>query len=131
MGVDVATDDRAGGTDGLGDLEMMSLEELSMMPSSLNDACRTIDRLRRCITMAMGCLDAESKNPDERLAWLRLSDGMEGREPRAALSSTECGGGKSNPVTQAERDIINAAIIPPAPEADAWDRKRSKDGGGK
>lgn len=36
-----------------------------------------------------------------------------------------CPEAKSNPVTQAERDILNAAIIPPAPEADAWDRKRT------
>ena len=44
-----------------------------------------IARLNRCITMAMGCLDPESSNPDERLAWLRLSDGMNGKEPRATL----------------------------------------------
>lgn len=31
---------------------------------------------------------------------------------------------KPNPVTQAERDILNNAVIPPAPDADAWDRKR-------
>lgn len=31
---------------------------------------------------------------------------------------------KPTPVTQAERDILNNATIPPAPEADAWDHKR-------
>lgn len=31
---------------------------------------------------------------------------------------------KPNPVTQAERDVLNWTIIPPAPEAEAWDRKR-------
>lgn len=126
--MDVAGDDRAGGADGLGDLEVTRrwdvgehegcgidsqrafergkviisreelLKQLRAMPSSLNDACRTmeaaaeyIERSDRCITMAMGCLDAESKNPDERLAWLRLSDGMEGREPRTTLSSMDGG----------------------------------------
>lgn len=28
---------------------------------------------------------------------------------------------KSNPVTQAERDVLNNVVIPPAPEADRWD----------
>lgn len=42
-------------------------------------------RLKRCIDMAMGCLDATSTNPDERLVWLRLLDAAEGREPRSAL----------------------------------------------
>lgn len=31
---------------------------------------------------------------------------------------------KPNPVTQAERDVLNWTIIPPASEAEAWDRKR-------
>ena len=39
-----------------------------------------------------------------------------------AVPSAERGSGKPNPVTQAERDVLNAAVIPPAPEADAWDR---------
>ncbi len=43
-------------------------------------------RLLRCINMAMGCLDVFSKNPDERLAWYRLLDAIEGREPRKALN---------------------------------------------
>lgn len=44
-----------------------------------------IARLNRCIAMAMGCLDAESKNTDERLAWYRLWDACigNGKEPRA------------------------------------------------
>lgn len=45
-----------------------------------------IARLKRCISMAMGCLDPESPhNPDERLAWYRLHDAMQGREPRSQL----------------------------------------------
>lgn len=31
---------------------------------------------------------------------------------------------KPNPVTQAERNVLNWTIIPPASEAEAWDRKR-------
>lgn len=44
-----------------------------------------IARLRRCIGEAMGCLDSDSANPDEKLAWYRLHDAMQGREPRAQL----------------------------------------------
>ena len=44
-----------------------------------------IARLRRCIYMAMGCIDPLSNNPDERLGWLRLEDAVCGREPRASL----------------------------------------------
>ena len=43
------------------------------------------DRLLRCINMAMGCLDPNSANVDERLAWYRLLDAITGREPRNAL----------------------------------------------
>ena len=44
-------------------------------------------RLHRCISMAMGCLDPESKNRDERLAWYRLFDAQagNGKEPRPCL----------------------------------------------
>jgi hypothetical protein len=41
-----------------------------------------IERLKRCITMAMGCISPLGKTKDERLAWYRLLDAMEGREPR-------------------------------------------------
>lgn len=44
-----------------------------------------VDRLMRCIDMAMGCLDPESQNRDEALAWYRLYDAEMGREPRASL----------------------------------------------
>lgn len=44
-----------------------------------------VERLMRCIDMAMGCLDPDSKNRDERLAWFRLYDAKMGREPRAGL----------------------------------------------
>jgi hypothetical protein len=42
--------------------------------------------MRRCITMAMGCLDPLSNDPDERLAWYRLHDALEGKEPRNCLT---------------------------------------------
>ena len=45
-----------------------------------------IERLRCCITMAMGCLDPLSKNPDERLAWYRLHDALNGKEARTCLT---------------------------------------------
>lgn len=41
-----------------------------------------IKRLRLCISMAMGCISPLSKNIDERLAWYRLLDALEGRFPR-------------------------------------------------
>ncbi len=41
-----------------------------------------LGRILRCVNMAMGCLDPFSKNLDERLAWYRLLDAYEGREPR-------------------------------------------------
>ena len=43
------------------------------------------DRLLRCINMAMGCISPLSANVDERLAWYRLLDAVEGREPRDTL----------------------------------------------
>ncbi len=45
----------------------------------------TVPRLLRCINMAMGCIDPLSKNRNERLAWYRLLDAIEGREPRSFL----------------------------------------------
>jgi hypothetical protein len=50
-----------------------------MTPAPKNEEA---ERLLRCIRMAMGCLDPLSPRPDERLAWFRLLDGVEGREPR-------------------------------------------------
>lgn len=44
-----------------------------------------LGRVLRCAYMAMGCLNALSPNPDERLAWLRLSDAFHGNEPRSTL----------------------------------------------
>jgi hypothetical protein len=44
-----------------------------------------VERLLRCINMAMGCLDPESANRNEALAWYRLYDAEMGREPRAQL----------------------------------------------
>lgn len=45
-----------------------------------------INRLMRCINAAMGCLDPDSQNQDERLAWYRLYDAEMGREPRGSLN---------------------------------------------
>ena len=45
-----------------------------------------VERLMHCIDMAMGCLDPESKNRDEALAWYRLYDAEMGREPRPSLN---------------------------------------------
>lgn len=42
-------------------------------------------RLMRCINSAMGCLNPESTNKDEALAWHRLFDAEMGREPRGRL----------------------------------------------
>jgi hypothetical protein len=39
-------------------------------------------RVLRCVRMAMGCISPTSRDPDERLAWYRLLDAVEGREPR-------------------------------------------------
>jgi len=47
------------------------------------------ERLKRCITMAMGCITPLAKNVDERLAWYRLLDAIEGREPRSSLTQAE------------------------------------------
>ena len=44
-----------------------------------------VERLMRCIDMAMGCLDPDSANKDEALAWYRLYDAEMGHEPRKAL----------------------------------------------
>ncbi len=43
-------------------------------------------RLLHCINMAMGCISPLSNNNDERLAWYRLLDAIEGRFPRRALT---------------------------------------------
>lgn len=49
-----------------------------------------IARMRRCVEAAMGCLDPLSRNNDERLAWYRLLDAMEGREPRSVFDYPAC-----------------------------------------
>lgn len=46
------------------------------------------ERLRRCISMAMGCI-SPIHGGDESLAWYRLLDALEGREPRSSLTSTQ------------------------------------------
>jgi hypothetical protein len=53
-------------------------DEITKRPDELG-------RVLRCVNMAMGCISPLSKNPDERLAWYRLLDAMEGREPRNRL----------------------------------------------
>ena len=44
-------------------------------------------QLLRCINMAMGCISPLSSSIDERLAWYRLLDALEGREPRLRLDN--------------------------------------------
>ena len=48
-----------------------------------------VGRLLRCINAAMGCLSPLSKNVDERLAWHRLLDAFEGREPRTRVEKKD------------------------------------------
>jgi hypothetical protein len=67
---------------------------LEMAPQSVTVAqgqpdSGEIAHLHRCISMAMGCLHPLSSNVDERLAWQRLSDAIEGREPRSSVTSTD------------------------------------------
>lgn len=52
----------------------------------MRNAADEIERLRRCISMAMGCISPLSKNIDEVLAWQRLLDASEGREPRPRVT---------------------------------------------
>jgi hypothetical protein len=49
------------------------------------EVARQVERMGRCVTMAMRCLDPLSENPDEALAWHRLLDAIEGNEPRASV----------------------------------------------
>ena len=49
------------------------------------EAAAEIARLKRCAASAMGCIDPCSQNRDEQLAWYRLLDAIEGREPRDKL----------------------------------------------
>lgn len=60
-------------------------QELATPVSELLDSAREENRrLNRCISAAMGCLDPNSQNTDERLAWWRLFDATagNGKEPR-------------------------------------------------
>jgi hypothetical protein len=45
-----------------------------------------LNRVLRCAYMAMGCLSPMSQNPDERLAWHRLCDALDGREPSPTMT---------------------------------------------
>jgi len=54
-------------------------------PQAVGAAGEEAHRLLRCIRMAMGCISPLSRNVDERLAWYRLLDAVEGREPRDSL----------------------------------------------
>lgn len=56
---------------------------------TLSGALAENARLLRCINMAMGCLTPLSANREERLAWYRLFDAREGREPRDKLTDEE------------------------------------------
>lgn len=46
-----------------------------------------VERLKRCISMAMGCINPDATDRDLRLAWFRLADALDGREPRASLKT--------------------------------------------
>jgi len=58
---------------------------LSHRGPKYSELTEQVARQRRCIHMAMGCISPLSPNNDERLAWFRLLDAIEGREPRAGL----------------------------------------------
>ena len=71
-------------------------DEITVMRKRCENVCRKngdqreeIERLHRCTAMAIGCLNPESVNLDERLAWYRLLDAKEGREPRASHTTGE------------------------------------------
>lgn len=75
---DVADDARI--RDAVGHAIRLVAEQYGLKPTKAE-----VERLMRCINMAMGCLDPESKNRDEALAWYRLYDAEVGREPRLSL----------------------------------------------
>jgi hypothetical protein len=52
-------------------------------PKDIDKMPGEVGRLLRCIQMAMGCLSPLTR--DEKLAWYRLLDAIEGREPRKSL----------------------------------------------
>lgn len=56
---------------------------------TLSGALAENARLLRCINAAMGCLSAYGATEWERLAWYRLLDAREGREPRDKLTDEE------------------------------------------
>ena len=73
-------------------LRLVIVHEADCAEAADDEAMRRgheIERLLRCVGMAMGCLDPESKNRDEALAWYRLFDAEMGREPRASLDANE------------------------------------------
>lgn len=78
---DVADDERSRAA--VGDALRKAAEAWGMKPDPHTVA--EVERLMRCINMAMGCLDPESANRDEALAWHRLYDAEMGREPRPKL----------------------------------------------
>ena len=53
------------------------------------DVIEKNQRLIHCIEMTMGCLNPLSKNNDERLAWYRLLDAINGDEPRENLAKED------------------------------------------
>ena len=62
--------------------ERIRAERAASPTTPLTDAALAeIERLRRCINMAMGCLDMFASK-DQALAWYRLKDALDGREPR-------------------------------------------------
>jgi hypothetical protein len=73
----------------IGKLTMVeyTMSQYATKDDLIADMRKDIDRLMRCIDMAMGCLNPDSENRDEALAWHRLYDAEMGREPRASLTT--------------------------------------------
>lgn len=78
---DVADDERS--RDAVADALAKAADAWRRKPD--HHTVEEVERLMRCIYMAMGCLNPESPNRDERLAWFRLYDAEMGREPRPKL----------------------------------------------
>lgn len=58
-------------------------KDVDVIARALASMDKDAGRVRRGIKMAMGCLNPGSRSFDERLAWFRLSDVLNGYEPRS------------------------------------------------
>lgn len=61
----------------------MEPEQVRYEPKDFLTRSDELGRVLRCVYMAMGCLSPLTR--DEKLAWYRLLDALEGREPRDGL----------------------------------------------